>query len=81
MDALAGNNPSPSPDPAPIRERPDLAGAIDESRQGLAQLIGRAPGPAMAPRPSSARTGSPRSRPTRPGSPRLRKPARSAPIL
>ena len=41
MDSLVGKNPSLSHDPVKIRERPDLAGATDESRQGLAQLIGR----------------------------------------
>ena len=35
MDSLVGKNPSLSHDPVKIRERPDLAGATDESRQGL----------------------------------------------
>jgi hypothetical protein len=41
MDSLAGLDPSVSRDPAPMRDRPAIAGAIEESRQRLARLIGR----------------------------------------
>jgi hypothetical protein len=41
MDLHAPMNPPPCPDPTPIRERPPLAGEIDQSRRNLAQLIGR----------------------------------------
>jgi hypothetical protein len=41
MDSPAGTNPSPSPDLTPIQKPPALAGAIEESRQRLALLIGR----------------------------------------
>jgi hypothetical protein len=41
MDPLAGLNPSPPPDPAPLPGRPALDGATEDSRRRLAQLIGR----------------------------------------
>jgi hypothetical protein len=41
MDSLAGIDSSAAPDPAPISDRPTVAGSIAESRQRLAQLIGR----------------------------------------
>jgi hypothetical protein len=41
MDSLPHLNSPPSPDTAPIRGRSAHAGTIEESRQRLAELIGR----------------------------------------
>jgi hypothetical protein len=41
MDSLAGIDSAAAPDPTPTSDRPPIADATAESRQRLAQLIGR----------------------------------------